>query len=156
MAEDEHGGGGELPEQVDAEEARVLIAGGKVRVLDIRSEDDFAAERITGSVHCDPDEIEDELDNDPADQERGVLILCEDGSRSAELAERLRGGDVRVTSIDGGFDAWVGDHLPTAPTPDEEYEGPKVTVPGAVASSGPEEDEDEDEEPDDEEPSEEG
>ena len=148
MGEDENAGDEELPEQVDADEARALVAGGKVRVIDIRSADDFAEERITGSKRCDPDEIEDEMGNDPAEQERGVMILCEDGKRSAELAEDLRGGEHQVTTLDGGFKAWLGDHLPTAPTPDEEYEGPKVTVPGAVASSGEEEEEEEQEDDD--------
>jgi rhodanese-related sulfurtransferase len=141
MSED--GGGEELPEQVDAEEARGLIAGGKVRVIDIRSADDFADERINGSVHCERDKVEDELDNATGGRE-AVLILCEDGSRSAELAEELRGSDHDVTSIDGGFEAWVGDHLPTAPNPDVEYEGPPVKLPGAVAQSEePDEDEEE-------------
>ena len=83
-----------------------------------------------------------------------MLILCEDGERSAELAEELRDGDHQVTSIDGGFKAWVGDHLPTAPTPDEEYDGPKVTLPGAVAPSTDDED-DEEEDGDEDEASEE-
>jgi len=145
MAEGEDGGD-ELPEQVDAEGARALIAGGKVRVIDVRNADDFADERITGSVHCDPDEIEKEIDRDDPGGRDAVLIVCGDGSRSAELAEELRGGDRQVTSIDGGFDAWVGDHLPTAPNPDEEYEGPKTTQPGAVQQSKPPEEEEEEDE----------
>jgi rhodanese-related sulfurtransferase len=156
MGADEDGEGEELPEQVDADEARALVAGGKVRVIDIRSADDFAEERITGSTHMDPEDVADELGNDPAERERGVLILCEDGGRSAELAEELRDGDHQVTSIDGGFKAWVGDHLPTAPTPDEEYEGPKVTLPGAVAPSEGDEDEDDEDSGEEAEPGEDG
>lgn len=145
MSDGEGGGREELPEQVDAEQARALVAGGKVRVIDVRSADEYAEERINGSVHCEPDEVEDELEKDSAGRE-SVLIVCADGSRSAELAEELRGGDVQVTSIDGGFDAWVGEHLPTAPNPDEEYEGPKVTLPGAVAQSDEPDDEEDEEE----------
>ena len=146
MGEDRDGEREELPEQVEAEQARALVAGGRVRVIDVRGADEFAEERITGSVHCDADEIEGELESDPAGRE-AVLIVCADGSRSAELAASLRGGEVQVVSIEGGFDAWVSEHLPTAPNPDEEYEGPKVTLPGAVAQSDePEEDEDEEDE----------
>lgn len=149
MGEDESADEGEgdedLPEQVDAKRARALVAGGKVRVIDIRDADEFAKERITGSKHCEPDDVADELGEDPANSERGLLILCEDGERSAELAEELRGDEHRVTSLEGGFKAWVGDHLPTAPTPDEEYKGPKVALPGAVAPSEPDDDEEEDE-----------
>lgn len=145
MEEDRDGEREELPEQVDAEQARALIAGGTVRVIDVRSADEFAEERITGSVRCDAEEIGDELGKDPAERE-AILIVCADGSRSSELAEELRGGDVQVASIDGGFDAWVGEHLPTAPNPDEEYEGPKVTLPGAVAQSDEPDDEEDEEE----------
>lgn len=148
MAEEEDGGGSEeLPNQIDAEQARVLIAGGKVRVIDIRSEDDFAEERMSNAIRSDPDEIESALE----DRETGrdaVLVVCEDGSRSAEVAEQLRSNGTDATSIDGGFKAWTGDHMPTAPTDDEEYEGPAIRVPGAVDSSGEEEEEEEDEEED--------
>ena len=61
-----------------------------------------------------------------------MLVVCADGERSAEVAEELRGDGVEATSIEGGFSSWTGEHLPTAPTPDEEYEGPPVRLPGAV------------------------
>ena len=92
-----------LPESVDAEAARELVAGGRVRVIDVRS---------------------------------------------AEIAASLREGGTDASSIEGGFDAWAGDGNPTAPGRDEEYDGPKVTLPGAVSSSGEDDDgdgEDEDE-----------
>ena len=137
----------DLPEQVDAEEARLLVAGGKVRVIDVRSAEEFAEERINGSVHCEPDDVADEMDNESGGRE-AVMIVCADGSRSAEIADELRGGDRQVTTIDGGFGAWTGDHLPTAPNPDEEYDGPKLKPPGAVSSTEPS---DEEEDSDDEE-----
>ena len=51
-----------------------------------------------------------------------------------------------MASLDGGFEAWVGDHLPTAPKPDEEYNGPKQKLPGAVAQSKEPDDEEDEEE----------
>jgi len=137
MSEDED----KLPEEVDAEEARVIVAKGRAKVVDIRSEEEFADERITGSTRSDPDDLGGELEGDPRE---AVLVVCADGERSAEVAERLRGDGVDATSLKGGFEAWTGEHLPTAPTPDEEYEGPPVKIPGAVESKGdPEDDEDE-------------
>lgn len=127
-----------LPEQIDAEEARVLVAGGRAKVIDIRSEEEFAEERIVGSTHCEAEDIRDCFD---ADHRGAALIVCADGARSAEVAEELRDDGVDATSLDGGFASWTGDHLPTAPNPDEEYEGPSVKIPGAVDSGG---DEDED------------
>lgn len=140
MSDEDNQGG--LPDQVEAEEARMIVAGGKAKVFDIRSAEEFAEERINGSTRCDPDEVADRFDEDRRD---GVLVVCADGERSAEVAESLRSDGVEATSLEGGFGAWIGDHLPTAPNPDEEYEGPTLNQPGAVASSdGEEEQEDED------------
>lgn len=138
MSEDED----KLPEQVDAEEARVIVAKGRAKVIDVRSAEEFADERITGSTRSDPDDVGNETEGDPRD---AILVVCADGERSAEVAERLRGDGVEATSLKGGFEAWRGDHLPTAPTPDEEYEGPAVKLPGAVAPSGDDEDDERDE-----------
>ncbi len=124
-----------LPEQVDAEEARMIVAKGRALVFDIRSADDFAEERINGSVHCEPDEIADRAGDDRAGRE-AVLVVCEDGKRSAEVAEELRGDGVEASSLKGGFEAWTSESHPTAPTSDEEYEGPSLKLPGAVASEG--------------------
>lgn len=134
-----------LPEQVDADEARQLVAKGEARVIDVRSAEEFAEERINGSVRVDPDDVAGEVGPDRAGRE-AVLVVCGDGSASAEVAERLRSEGNAATSIDGGFEAWVGDGLPTAPTSDEEYEGPELKQPGAADSS--EEDEDGDGEED--------
>ena len=144
MSDGDEGREDDLPEQVDADEARLLVGGGKVRVIDVRSAEEFAEERINGSVHCEPDDVADEMENESGGRE-AVMIVCADGSRSAEIAEELRGGERQVTTIDGGFGAWTGDHLPTAPNPDEEYDGPKQKLPGAVASSGDPDEDDEQE-----------
>lgn len=134
--------GSGLAEQVDAEEARRLIAGGEVRVIDVRSAEEFAEKRINGSVRVDPDDLGGEVGEDDVGRE-AVLVICGDGSRSAEVAERLRSEGNEATSIDGGFGAWTSDGLPTAPRSDEEYEGPELKQPGVADSS---EDEEEDQE----------
>ena len=136
---------GNLPDRVDAEAARELIAGGRVRVVDIRSAEEFAEERISGSQHVEPDEAAEGVGEDKAGRD-AVLVVCADGERSAEIAEGLRADGTDATSIEGGFEAWANDDQPTAPGRDEEYDGPPVTVPGAVDSSGGDEEEDEDEE----------
>jgi rhodanese-related sulfurtransferase len=130
-----------LPDRVEVERARMAVARREAVVVDVRSEDEFAEERIFGSVHVDPDHLDEELGE--RDEEARLLIVCADGERSAEIAERLRSDGKRASSLEGGFAAWAGEHLPTAPGRDEEYEGPDVKIPGAVASSTPDDDEDE-------------
>jgi len=70
-----------------------------------------------------------------------VLLLCGDGSASTEAVERLRSSGTDVRCIDGGFEAWTEESLPTAPGQDEEYEGPELGQPGVSDSSDEEEDE---------------
>jgi rhodanese-related sulfurtransferase len=133
----------QLPERVEPDEARELVAGGAVRVIDVRGAEDFAAERISGSVHAGEDDVAQGVEADRAGRD-AVLVVCADGERSAEIAERLRSNGTDASSIEGGFEAWAGDGQPTAPGRDEEYDGPAVTVPGAVDSSdGDDEEEDE-------------
>jgi rhodanese-related sulfurtransferase len=129
-----------LPDSVDPDQARELVAGGRVRVIDVRSAEDYAAERISGSVHAEPDELEGGVEADGVGRD-AVLVVCADGERSAEIAAKLRDEGTDATSIEGGFEAWADDGKPTAPGSDEEYEGPKVTLPGAVSSSGEDDDE---------------
>lgn len=107
-----------LPEQVDAEQARMLIAGGEVRVIDVRSEEEYADERLANAVRADPDDLAGALEDDGSGRD-AVLVVCADGSRSAEVAEQLRADGTDATSIDGGFDAWTSDGLPTAPGRDD-------------------------------------
>jgi rhodanese-related sulfurtransferase len=138
MAEEQE----DLPDQVDVEQARMAVARHAVTVVDVRPEEEFAEERIFGSVRVDPDNLEEELGE--RDEEEDLLIVCADGERSAEVAEQLRSDGRSASSLEGGFEAWTGENLPTAPGQDEEYEGPDVKIPGAVASSGEDEEENED------------
>jgi len=148
MTEENDDGGG-LPERVEVEEARELIAGGRVRVIDVRSAEEFAEQRIPASVHVEPDEAEDGVGEDRAGRD-AVLVVCADGESSAAVAESLRSDGTDATSLEGGFAAWVDDGQNTAPGRDEEYEGPAVKLPGAVASGGGEEEEEEEDSDDDE------
>lgn len=138
-----------LPDSVDAERARELIGRGEVRVVDIRDEDDFASERMTNAIRSDPDGVREALGERETGRE-AVLVVCADGSRSADVAGELREEGVDATSIDGGFEAWTSKEYPTAPGRDEEYEGPEVKLPGAVASEGGPADEDDEDEGGDE------
>lgn len=115
MTEDEDDSGDrDLPDQVGAEQARALVAGGDVRVIDVRSEEEYAEERLANAVRADPDDLADALEDDGSGRD-AILVVCADGSRSAEIAEQLRADGTEATSIDGGFGAWTSDGLPAAP-----------------------------------------
>ena len=147
MSSDDEDG---LPETIDSEDARVVVGRRRAMVIDIRDEEEFAEERIFSAEQVAPDAVRERIDEvlaDDEDERDAFLIICSDGSESADVAKSLRDEGYAASSLDGGFRAWTGDHLPTAPGRDEEYEGPKQTVPGAVASeTQPDEDENGDEE----------
>ncbi len=136
----------ELDETLNPDEARRVAAQRGAIIIDIRSEEEYAEERIYGSVRRDPDDVSEslqELREDEEDPRDRALLICRDGSDSGDLAEKLREDGHTVAVIDGGMDAWTGDNLPTAPGSDEEYQGPKIKLPGAVASETEPDDEEE-------------
>jgi rhodanese-related sulfurtransferase len=117
-------------ETVDTERARLMLAEAEVQTIDIRSADEFAAYRLPGSTN-EPEANADTLAEGLGD-ENPVLIVCADGTHSAEVAGELRDRGLPAISLEGGTEAWRSDRLPTQPSPDVEDEGrepPKL--PGA-------------------------
>ena len=114
----------ELEESVGAEEARKLIATpGSVQVIDVRAEEEFGEGHIAGANNVDPDDL-DAAREDLA-EDTPVIVVCADGKRSAEVAEKLRDDGYNAASIKGGMSSWESDKLPTQPAVDQEYEGPR-------------------------------
>jgi rhodanese-related sulfurtransferase len=116
-------------EPLSPEDARILIGRNEVDVIDIREDGDaFAEGHLAGATHV-PGGNSDSL---PADLsgERALIIVCESGEQSAEVAERFRKDGRDATSIDGGMDAWRGAGLPVQPTNEAEFQGPKLKTPG--------------------------
>jgi len=107
-----------MPETLKPKDARTSVASREVFVLDVRDADEWNddSERIPGSVHIAADEIEDRLDDLPSDQK--ILVVCPDGERSAEVAEKLDGDDREAVSLEGGVEQWKKDSLMTQPSPD--------------------------------------
>ena len=119
----------ERKDVVDTKEARLLVAEHEARVIDIRDPDAFAERRIAGAVN------EPDLDPESFGEEDGdlrILVVCEDGEQSREVASKLRDQDVDAASLEGGMKAWQSDRLPTQPTTDpEEGEREPPKLPGA-------------------------
>jgi rhodanese-related sulfurtransferase len=106
----------EIAEQLEPDEARERIAAGEVTVLDIRGDEEWREKRIAGSLRVDPAEIDSTLED--VDDDRAVLIVCEDGKRSAELAAKLREDGRDAACMDGGIDAWESEKLALQPSDD--------------------------------------
>jgi rhodanese-related sulfurtransferase len=108
---------------VSPKQAREFVAAGRVAVLDIRSEDQWnAVGNIPGAVHVpDGDDLDSRLGDLP--ERDALLVVCADGERSAEVAERLAGDDRTAISIEGGIDAWRDENLPLQPSEDPTLPG---------------------------------
>ncbi len=91
---------------IDARRAACLIEGG-ARLVDIRSPDEHARERIAASA-CNP---LDSLDRLPGDGP--IIFHCRSGNRTRVNAERLASAcEGQAYILEGGIDAWKAAGLP--------------------------------------------
>ncbi len=83
-------------------------------LLDIRTPEEFAAERIAESVLLDfyADDFEDELDK--LDKSKTYLVYCRSGNRSSKsmpIMEDL--GFIKIYDMGGGINQWKAEGYPT-------------------------------------------
>jgi rhodanese-related sulfurtransferase len=110
-------------EELAPDQARQLIASERGQVLDLRGDEEFAEDRIAGAVRAENEDIDAALES--LDEDRPVLVVCEDGKQSAEVAEDLRERGYQAATIKGGMKGWTGDKMPTLPRESEEFHGPR-------------------------------
>lgn len=92
---------------VSAKELQALIAGGKVKLFDVRTEKERAIASIAGSTLLDDDALAaaEKLPKDTA-----IALYCHHGTRSQAAAEYLlRQGFRTLYNLTGGIDAWSRD-----------------------------------------------
>ncbi len=101
---------------IEPEQARELIASNRATAIDIRDDEAWRDKRVPGARQASEEEIDAVLER--VDEEQIVLVVCDDGGRSAELAEKLREAGREASCIDGGMDAWENGKLPLQPSDD--------------------------------------
>lgn len=117
-------------QELEPDRARELIASERGQVLDLRGDEDFAEGRIAGAVRAENEDLDSAIDS--LDEDRPVLVVCEDGKRSADVADDLRERGYQAAIIKGGMKGWTGDKMPTLPREAEEFHGPRR--PGPLGS----------------------
>jgi rhodanese-related sulfurtransferase len=91
-------------------------------IVDVREPNEFAEERIEGSVLIPLSQFADRHDELPRDQP--LLMQCHTGSRSSSATMfLLQRGWTDVRNLDGGIVAWMRDGLPVRTGPPEPGEG---------------------------------
>ena len=85
---------------------------GRLTIVDLRSDADFARARVPGSTHIPIRHLWRQLPQVRTD--RQIAFLCRSGRRSALAAHCAAKRRPDATSIDGGMDAWIAADEPTA------------------------------------------
>jgi rhodanese-related sulfurtransferase len=79
-------------------------------LIDVREADEYAAGHLPGAVHMSRGLLEFKLSGSPefAPRNLNIVLYCKTSGRAALAAVQLRAmGYLKVSSIAGGFDAWV-------------------------------------------------
>ncbi len=87
--------------------------GERFHLVDVREESEWAAGHLPGAVHLGKGVIERDVEGAIPDVNAEIVLYCGGGFRSVLAAENLKKmGYTNVTSMDGGWRAWVGAGLP--------------------------------------------
>ena len=95
--------------EIPIAEADAALAAADV-LIDVREADEFAAGHLQGAVHIPRGLLEFKLSGMPALQARdlNVVLYCKTSGRAALSAVAMQSmGYLNVTSLAGGYDAWV-------------------------------------------------
>ena len=93
--------------EVNVEEARRKLESGKVRVIDVREESEWAAGHVRGAHHLGKGVIERDIEARVPDKNTEIILYCGGGFRSALSADNLQKmGYTNVASMAGGWRAW--------------------------------------------------
>lgn len=96
-------------------QATQLINRGKPLVLDVRAADEFAAGHLRESRNIALPELETRIGELDKQKGKPVILVCQNGIRSAKAAALLtKAGFAEVSSLDGGIAAWRAGGLPLA------------------------------------------
>ncbi len=107
-------------------EVTQLINRGKSTLLDVRSSAEFAASHLRDAKNIPLPELTKRIAELGKIKTRGIIVICETGSRSPSAASLLeKAGFEDVLCLDGGLKAWQAAGLPVA----------KATTPATAANT---------------------
>ena len=102
--------------EIPVSEAEAAIQRADV-LIDVREESEFAAGHLPGAIHASRGMLEFKLSATPALAQRDikVVLYCKTSGRAALAAVAMKEmGYLDVSSIAGGYDAWVAAGKPVA------------------------------------------
>ena len=91
--------------EITVSETADLLKQGKIKLLDVRSPEEYRIASVPGSVLVDQDLAQEIMQTWP--KETAIVTMCHHGMRSLDAAAYLRGhGFANTRSMTGGIDAW--------------------------------------------------
>ena len=92
---------------------KMLAAGEKAVLIDVREDSEWAAGHAAGAVHLGKGIIERDIESKIPDKSTKLVLYCGGGFRSALAGDALQQmGYADVISLDGGWRAYQGSGLP--------------------------------------------
>jgi rhodanese-related sulfurtransferase len=100
--------------EITPREVAELLKAGGIKLLDVRTPEEYAIAAIPGSVLVDQALVQEIMQSWPKDAP--IVTSCHHGMRSLDAAAYLRGhGFVNTRSMSGGIDAWSMQIDPSIP-----------------------------------------
>ncbi|MCB9519813.1 MAG: rhodanese-like domain-containing protein [Myxococcales bacterium] len=90
---------------VDVAALQQAVAQGGVRLVDVRSPEEFAAGHVPGAVNIPLGELGGAID-DLREGSGDLYVMCQAGGRSARAADQLRRAGISSANVEGGMGAW--------------------------------------------------
>ena len=101
-------------ESVTPQEAAALFNEQKTVIVDVREDNEWAAQHIDGAIHIPLGQLADRLSELAPYKNSSIVTQCRSGKRSASALEILKlSGFKKVYNMDGGIQAWEKAGLPT-------------------------------------------
>ncbi len=92
--------------EIAPREAAELLKQGKIKLLDVRTREEYDIANVSGSVLVDEGMAQEITQSWP--KETAIVTMCHHGVRSLDAAAYLRGhGFTNTRSMIGGIDAWA-------------------------------------------------
>ena len=100
--------------EITPRETADLLKQGKIRLVDVRTSEEYAIASVAGSVLADQATAQEIMQTWPKDT--AIVTICHHGMRSLDAAAYLRGhGFSNTKSMSGGIDAWSAQVDPSIP-----------------------------------------
>ncbi len=96
---------------VDTNAAVSLMDDDELIILDVREEKERSAGFISNDINIPMSQVKNKMDS--LDKSKNILIYCKSGTRSDQISGLLSRNEFHnVSSLKGGFNAWLKAELP--------------------------------------------